>query len=395
MSLISDALKKVQRERDKLQGDRETPQPIKGSKLYSGKRLAIYGSLAVIIILAVVIVTIVFNPKKQPQMKALNIQKKQQQPVVEIKKQEKQERAQEQKVAAVEPSPLEKEKPSTTPPQQSKPVETPGKKELKKETPKPTPPPSRETKPVVSKKETIIKEKKPPAVIKKKKKPAGKTTKKTRTKPRQKIEKIKEPPQKRKITGKFSIKELTRQGDEFMSGKKYLQAVEKYKAALKAKKDPNLYLKLYTAFKAMNNSVLARAYIDDGIKHFPENFYLNKISTILYIRAKEYRKALASVKKALAKNPDDYTLYTYRGLCYYHHKDYPKAMEHFQKSLELNSDAVENYYYIGLIYDNRKQYQKALEYYNVFFKLNPDNKNFKHREWIIRRIRTLQKHLNQ
>jgi tetratricopeptide (TPR) repeat protein len=172
----------------------------------------------------------------------------------------------------------------------------------------------------------------------------------------------------------------------------YLLAVEKYKAALNEKKSGRLYLSLYRAFKSMKNMVLARAYIDDGLKHFPTDFYLNKISAILYLRSRDYIKAMNNVKIAINKNPNDFTLFTYRGLCYFHTKKYARAMDNFQKSLELNSDAVENYYYIGLIFDNKKQYQKALEYYRVFYRLNPDNKNFKHREWIVRRMRELQEY---
>ena len=100
------------------------------------------------------------------------------------------------------------------------------------------------------------------------------------------------------------------------------------------------------------------------------------------------------IEKAAAIDGSNYSIYTYRGLCHFHTNNYESAAADFQKSLELNSDAVENYYYMGLIFDNRKQYVKALEYYNAFFKLSPAGKNFKHKNCVIRRIKTLNNSLS-
>jgi tetratricopeptide (TPR) repeat protein len=189
--------------------------------------------------------------------------------------------------------------------------------------------------------------------------------------------------------------EFAREGDRLIGEKDYLGAVEKYKSALQVRKTPELYHKLYSTFTSMNNNVLAKAYIDDGLKNFPDDFYLNKSAAVVYMKEKDFPRALENVKKASEKNPGDYNLFNYMGMCYYHMKDYAKALYNFQKSLDLNSDAVENYYYIGLIFDNKAQYKKALEYYNAFVKLNREDKNFKHKAWIIQRIKALQEYLNQ
>jgi tetratricopeptide (TPR) repeat protein len=113
------------------------------------------------------------------------------------------------------------------------------------------------------------------------------------------------------------------------------------------------------------------------------------------IRARKYREAQKHAERALAQDKSDYALYTYLGLCHFHNKRYKEGLEQFQKSLDINSDAIENYYYMGLIFDNMKDYKKALQYYNVFFRLNPKEKNFKHKNWITQRMRTLQQYLNQ
>ncbi|MCP4147936.1 MAG: hypothetical protein GY757_09305 [bacterium] len=188
---------------------------------------------------------------------------------------------------------------------------------------------------------------------------------------------------------------LLQEGNGFNHDQNFVLAVDRYKKALKLKKTPALYFKLYSSFRAMKNPVLARAYIDDGIRFFPENFLLNKISAILYIRAKDYSKALANIEVALGKDNKDYALLTYKGLCYFHKKNYEEALISFRDSLRLSADAVENYYYIGLIYDNTKYYKKALEFYHVFLKLSPESKNFRHRNWVISRIKALEQHLGK
>jgi len=157
----------------------------------------------------------------------------------------------------------------------------------------------------------------------------------------------------------------------------------------------SLYLKLYSSFRAMKNNVLAGAYIDEGLKDFPESFALNKIAAIIHIRGREFDKALENIETALTQNKADYTIFTYRGLCYFHKKDYEKALLDFKASLDLDSNAVENYYYIALIYDNVKNYKKALEFYRVFFKLNPGTDHFKHRKWVVKRITELERYLRQ
>ncbi len=202
-------------------------------------------------------------------------------------------------------------------------------------------------------------------------------------------------PKTQKPSPAETLENIMDEGDRLMEERRFLDAVEKYKTALNTKKTPESYLKIYGALTAAKNTVLARAYVDDGLVYFPSDFYLNKISAIFSIRAREFQKALPTIKKAIQADSSDYTLFTYAGLCFFHTADYPQALAHFQKSLDLNSDAVENYYYMGLIYDNQKEYRKAVEYYNVFIKLNPDNANFKHREWITGRMTILNEYINQ
>jgi Tfp pilus assembly protein PilF len=203
-----------------------------------------------------------------------------------------------------------------------------------------------------------------------------------------KIKKVLKPAgnQKAKQISGDDLKDLANQ---YLSEKRYLKAVKLFKQILKKNPSENVYLKIYTCYKRLKNDILAGFYIKEGRSDFPDSFYLNKISAINFIRKKQFSRAIENIKAAQQRGREDYSLNTYLGLSYFHRKKFDPALEQFNKSLSLNKNAIENYYYIGLIYDNRRKFNKALKYYTLFLNLNPDNKYFKHKNWIISRIRML------
>ncbi|MCP5108599.1 MAG: tetratricopeptide repeat protein [bacterium] len=358
MSLIRDALKKAQQERDRDQSpdvpgsgeNHNPPEPghAREAAFFTPKRLIVYSLIFLVVVIGLVMVTIVFKPATQSSMKVLRntgdtgrevpTQQAQTPPTVQEKH--------------VTPAPSQ-----TPPPPQKQPVR-------------------RETRTPVTVKRTPVKKFK-------KTKPA-----------RPQIEAKERPAPGKKIPAKVSgCEALIADGDRLVSRRNFVLAVDRYKKALKLEKRVSLYLKLYSAFRALKNKVLAGAYVREGLTHFPDSFSLNKVSAILHIRARAFDKALVNIETALTRNKGDYALLTYKGLCYFHKRDYEQALLSFKESLDLDADAVENYYYIGLIYDNVKDYAKALEFYRVFFKLNPEDRNFKHRNWVISRIRKLEKNI--
>lgn len=187
---------------------------------------------------------------------------------------------------------------------------------------------------------------------------------------------------------------LAEEGDRFYNRQEFMVAMDRYKRAIAAEKRVSLYLRAYNACRAMNNKILAKGYIDDGLKHFPASFGLNKVAAIIYLREKQYPKALDYLRTALEQNDGDYALWTYKGLCHYHQNQLKSAMDSFRRSLDLNDESVENYYYIALIYDREKNYVQALEFYTAFNKLNSADRNFRHGEWVARRIAELREYLN-
>ncbi len=357
MSLIQDALKKAQEEREKgrdaLPDEAyETYEP-RGGSFFSSKRIIVYSLLFLVVVIAVVFVTVLFKPPAQSTMKALRGGGET--PLTaDINTVKQQNEAKKKALASVPQTPPQTRTTLTpaasgTPAASAAPV-------TRRETP-------------VKRKE--IKRVEPPKALPVKEK------------------KIPSPP------GESGFERLVAEGDGLRGQRDFVLAVERYKTALSMEKRVSLYIKLYSTFRAMRNKVLAGAYINEGLKVFPDSFALNKIAAIIHIRGREFDKALGNIETALSQNRADYAVFTYRGLCYFHKKDYEKALLDFKVSLDLDSTAVENYYYIALIYDNVRDHRKALEFYRIFFKLNPGTEHFKHRKWVIKRIAELERYLSQ
>jgi tetratricopeptide (TPR) repeat protein len=366
MSLIQDALKKAQEERDRgrsaasddqsdgfqdYQDDDRDARDRQGEPFFSGKRMVVYSLLFLLIVVSVVFVTVIFKPPTQSTMKVLHGGRET--PAVDTV------------------DPMHESVAPTTVPVTHQPKTAP----VAIEKPEQSPAPIRSVS------------------VKKSQKTEHAGTIKPKVEAREVPEKVKQAKPQPRVPGKSECDRLAAEGDALMGKREFVLAVDRYKKALEVEKRVSLYLKLYSSFKAMKNNVLARAYIDEGLRDFPDSFSLNKVSAILYIRDRDFDHALKNIETALGQNRGDYAVFTYKGLCHFHKKEYEKALLDFKASLDINTDAVENYYYIGLIYDNVRDYPKALEFYRVFFKLNPETENFKHREWVIKRINELERYL--
>lgn len=185
--------------------------------------------------------------------------------------------------------------------------------------------------------------------------------------------------------------ELMRQGEALENRGEELLAIEKYRQALAVRPTPEAYVRIYSVLQKQDNAALARVYVQEGVNAFPDHLQLNKILVNLNIRERRFGAALERIEKC---GVQDAALLTYRGLCRFHLGDFDRAMADFRSSLGWDGAAVENYYYMGLIFDNRKEYPQALLHYRRFLELNPENRYFRHRQWIVERMQMLQKAFN-
>ncbi len=164
---------------------------------------------------------------------------------------------------------------------------------------------------------------------------------------------------------------------------------EELQIKLRTAESADDYVRLYQLLRQQGDDSRAFEMVKRGLASFPEHGVLNRLGLIGYVRARDYRKALLHAGPALEADPDRPTLLTYRGLCHFHLKDYPRALADFGRSLAIDPEATENIYYLALIYDNEGQYDVAIRYYRMFLDKHPQNRSFRHENYIIDRLAQL------
>ncbi len=194
---------------------------------------------------------------------------------------------------------------------------------------------------------------------------------------------------KTKKKSKFEI--LKYKGQKAYSGKSYLNAAMYFRQALRIKKNKILYIYLYKCYKRSDNIILLKAYIIDALKYYKNDAFFNKILGILLFREKNYSEALSVFNSIPKSNNIDIDILSFKALCLFHLKEYKESIWVFKNILKLDRKKIASYYYIGLSYDNIRNYELALYYYNVFIKYGGNKKNFKHINWIRNRIVVLER----
>ncbi len=243
----------------------------------------------------------------------------------------------------------------------------------------------------------------PEKIYKKQKKNTYRTKSKTFPVFKQKIELVSKKKRKKqknprvKKVSKFAG--FTLKGEELYKQKKYTEAVSYFKKALKIKKNKDLYLSIYKCYKKTNNFVLLKAYTIDALENYKEDVFFNNVLGILLFREKNYSKALQHFELILQKLNRNVEILTYKGLCLFHLKRLEESLLIFKSIIKLKRNKIEPYYYSGLIYDNLKDYNSALDYYKFFEHLYKQQKgknyDFKHHNWIRKRISLLERSMKK
>ncbi len=204
---------------------------------------------------------------------------------------------------------------------------------------------------------------------------------------KQKVQLVSKKVKKPKIKKISKFEELSIKGKKLYKQKQFNEAALFFIDALKIKKSKNLYLNIYKCYKRSNNIILLKAYAIEALSQYKNDIFFNKVMGILLFRERNYKDALKYFH--LIQNNSDTDVLTYKGLCHFHLKDFDKSLLIFKAILNLDKNKVESYYYIGLIYDNLKNYNDALYNYKIFEKLFDNQKtksNFRHHNWVRRRI---------
>lgn len=89
-----------------------------------------------------------------------------------------------------------------------------------------------------------------------------------------------------------------------------------------------------------------------------------------FVKQREYAKAIAEYKAALALAPDNPKVNLLLGLAYANQGDYDRAVKHTEASIRVEPSASA-YHNLGLVHANRGDYTRALESYRKAIELNP------------------------
>lgn len=180
------------------------------------------------------------------------------------------------------------------------------------------------------------------------------------------------------------------EADRLQKSGRNLEAIEQLRLALARQRQPEIYSRLAALLTAEANHSLALDYLEEALQTYPDNYDLRKAAVASAIRARAFDRGLLHLDRALQLEPRDPALHTYLGLCRFHNRDFHAARDSFQRSLSLQPTGHHNIYYLGLIEDNLRNHREALRLYRLFLERNDPAADFRHRDWLQQRIRTIE-----
>lgn len=100
------------------------------------------------------------------------------------------------------------------------------------------------------------------------------------------------------------------------------------------------------------------------------NYYLS--NGILFLKEKDYEKAIEQLKQAIALNPDSSRTYNFLGIAYFQRKDYKLAEVQYKKAVNINPSYAQAYNNLGGIYFMLGKFDVAEQMYKKALSITPD-----------------------
>lgn len=101
---------------------------------------------------------------------------------------------------------------------------------------------------------------------------------------------------------------------------------------------------------------------------------------LAYAKKGDYKKGIKTITNCINsyKTEDDFGFADYHslGVLYVKNKQYNKAITTFNKQIEINKDMVDTYYYLGLAYKGLNDSIKAEDYFKLALETFDDNSRF-------------------
>jgi predicted O-linked N-acetylglucosamine transferase (SPINDLY family) len=105
------------------------------------------------------------------------------------------------------------------------------------------------------------------------------------------------------------------------------------------------------------------------------NNYKNEIENIIsLIKSKNLKKSLPLIEDLIKNFPNDFFLENFYGTVLLNIKEYQKAERYFELSIKNNSKYIPAYFNLGLLFYENKQYLKAIK--NFLTAIDLDNRNY-------------------
>jgi predicted O-linked N-acetylglucosamine transferase (SPINDLY family) len=105
------------------------------------------------------------------------------------------------------------------------------------------------------------------------------------------------------------------------------------------------------------------------------NNYKNEIENIIgLIKSKNLKKSLPLIEDLIKNFPNDFFLENFYGTVLLNIKEYQKAEKYFELSIKNNSKYIPAYFNLGLLFYENKQYHRAIK--NFLTAIDLDNRNY-------------------
>ncbi len=113
--------------------------------------------------------------------------------------------------------------------------------------------------------------------------------------------------------------------------------------------------------------------IKDGLKYYPGSKELWKSKGKVFVKLKEYHKAIESFQNAISFGDPSEINYRDVGVCYYWISKYDTASYYLTKAISINQKDPAAYFYLGTTFRELKEYDKAIDCLKTSAKLQQND----------------------
>jgi tetratricopeptide (TPR) repeat protein len=160
--------------------------------------------------------------------------------------------------------------------------------------------------------------------------------------PRGQAAELNEPRRFNPIASTTSAEEIEHQADDLRAGKRYFDALDRYRAALA--KEPNravLFNKMGIAELSVQRFRAAKADFESAVRLDRQYAAAYNNLGVVDYALKKYGRAVKQYQSAIRLDPESATYYGNLGTAYFSKKDWEKSIEAYRRAAELDPDVFE------------------------------------------------------